>query len=64
MSINVFDLHLLATLHLANFRQVGKQFDINWYRGDVEQKAVVHLEGRDSNMLQVQKQARLELCYQ
>jgi hypothetical protein len=58
------DLHPLATLHLDNFNQTSKQLDINWFRGDVEQKEVVHLKrlpGReDSDMSRRRKRARLE----
>jgi hypothetical protein len=38
------DLHPLAALHLGNFNEVNMQLDINWFRGDVEQKEVVHFK--------------------
>jgi hypothetical protein len=63
------DLHPLATLHLANFNQVSLQLGINWFRGAVEQKVMASSkrahEGRHSDTLREQKQARLgrELSY-
>ena len=57
------DHHPLATLHLANFRKVGEKLDQNWFRGDVEQKLVVHSkharEEQDSESPRVRKCARL-----
>jgi len=38
------DRHPLATLHGKNFRASGEEMDVNWFRGDVEQKLVVHLK--------------------
>lgn len=34
----------MATLHLDNFNSASKEMDVNRFRGDVEQKEVVHLE--------------------
>ena len=62
------DLHPLATLHLANFNRVGEELDIKWFKGDVEQKVVVHskraYEGEDSDASRMQKRGRLERHYQ
>jgi hypothetical protein len=59
------DHHPLATLHLANFQKVGEKLDQNWFRGDVEQKLVVHSkrarEEQGSESLHVRKSARLQV---
>jgi hypothetical protein len=34
----------VAALHLDNFNRVSKEMDVNWFKGDVEQKEVVHLK--------------------
>ena len=36
------DLHPLATLHMANFKDIGKTLSRNWFLGDIEQKEVVY----------------------
>jgi len=36
------DLHPLATLHMANFKDFGKTLSRNWFLGDIEQKEVVY----------------------
>ena len=35
------DLHPLATLHIANFKDIDKTLSQNWFLGDIEQKEVV-----------------------
>ena len=36
------DLNPLATLHMANFKDIGKALSRNWFLGDIEQKEVVY----------------------
>ena len=36
------DPHPLATLHMANFRDIDKTLPRNWFLGDIEQKEVVY----------------------
>lgn len=36
------DLHPLATLHIANFKDIGKTLSRNWISGDIEQKEAVY----------------------
>jgi len=56
------DRHPLATLHLANFIKVGGKLDKHWFRGDMEQKLVVHLKRareQDSESSRLRKRAKL-----
>jgi hypothetical protein len=36
------DQHPLATLHMANFQDIGKTLSQNWFLGDIEQKEVIY----------------------
>ncbi len=48
---NDVDLHPLATLHLENFIHMNEKMDVNWFRGFVEQKEVIHLKRSASEEL-------------
>ena len=54
-NINIIDsdLHPLAMLQLENFNNIGNRLNKNWFRGDMEQSAVVFAKAQCNDQEQV-----------